>query len=221
MKTLLFDIEGTTTDIHFVHKVLFPYSFEHIESYVRAHPQHPAIEEARAILKSEQNIEASIDDVIQALKLWITTDRKAPPLKNLQGEIWKVGYETNRFKGHVYPDVLPFWQLAHSKGYKIAIYSSGSVAAQKLIFKNSLSGDLTSLIADYFDTKVGHKREKESYLKIADLLHSPADDIVFFSDISEELDAAQAAGMQTVQLFREAMTPRSHKAISQFSEFTL
>lgn len=221
MKTLLFDIEGTTTDIRFVHKVLFPYSFERIESFCRTRSNHPAIAEAREVLWKERRQLASLTDVIEAMKLWIRTDRKIGVLKTLQGEIWSEGYKTGAFQGHVYQDVAPAWQRWKKEGYRLAIYSSGSVAAQKQIFGNSSAGDLTSLLSDYFDTKVGGKREVKSYQNIARALQTDATEVTFFSDIKDELDAAQAAGMKTMHVFRDGLKLSSHRSIITFADLSL
>jgi enolase-phosphatase E1 len=217
MKTLLFDIEGTTTDINFVHKVLFPYSLERMQDFVRRHPQHPALEFVRKTLKEEQNITASLEQCTEALVSWIKTDRKHGALKEIQGEIWQQGYQNGDFKGHLYPDVLPAWKKWLSEEYQLCIYSSGSVQAQKLIFGFSCEGDLTPMISHYFDTKVGGKREVESYRNIQ---KTTGEDVTFFSDITEELDAAKLAGFKTVQVFRDEVKPSAHKSIRTFSEFT-
>lgn len=216
MKTLLFDIEGTTTDIAFVHKVLFPYSLERIEDYVRAHSQHPAIEEVRAVLLEERGLSASLSDVIEALKLWIRTDRKLRALKTLQGEIWLAGYQSGAFAGHVYADVPEAWREWKAAGHQLAIYSSGSVPAQKLIFGYSSAGDLTGLLSHYFDTTVGGKREVASYLKIKEHLGA---EVTFFSDIPEELQAASAAGLDVVQVCRDGILPSPFRVISSFLEY--
>lgn len=217
MKTLLFDIEGTTTDINFVHKVLFPYSLERMQDFVRRHPQHQALEIVRKTLKEEQNITATHEMCTEALVSWIKTDRKHGALKEIQGEIWQQGYAAGDFKGHLYPDVLPAWQKWARLGYQLCIYSSGSVQAQKLIFGFSCEGDLTPMISHYFDTKVGGKREVESYRNIQKVL---GQDVTFFSDITEELDAAKLAGFKTVQVFRDEVKPSTHQSIRTFSEFT-
>ncbi len=217
MKTLLFDIEGTTTDIRFVHTVLFPYSLERMRDFILINPEHSALNLVRDTLLLENNISASLDQCVEALILWIKTDRKHGALKEIQGEIWKKGYENADFKGHLYPDVLPAWKKWHKDGFQIAIYSSGSVQAQKLIFGHSSEGDLRDMISNYFDTKVGSKREVESYLNIKKTLGS---DVTFFSDIREELDAAKLAGFKTVQVFRDDFKPTNHLAIRSFDEFT-
>ncbi len=218
MKTLLFDIEGTTTDIAFVHKVLFPYSLERIEAYARENSNHAAINQVREVLLLERNIQASLTDVIDALKLWIRTDRKQSALKTLQGEIWQKGYESGAFKGHVYSDVLPAWLNWKKQGHQLAIYSSGSVPAQKMLFRYSTAGDLTVHLSNYFDTKVGGKREAKSYQNIKETLNT---EIIFFSDIKEELDAARLAGLETVQVFRDGIQLTSHQAINSFADFKL
>lgn len=217
MSTLLFDIEGTTTDIAFVHKVLFPYSLERIEAYARAHSHHPALDEVRATLLRERGTPASLSDAIAALKLWIRTDRKHGALKALQGEIWLAGYHSGAFTGHVYADVPEAWAKWKAAGHQLAIYSSGSVAAQKLIFGYSSAGDLTPLLTHYFDTAVGGKREAASYETIKATLGPK---VTFFSDIPEELHAAQAAGFAVVQVCRDGVVPSPFRTITSFHEFT-
>jgi enolase-phosphatase E1 len=212
MKTFLFDIEGTTTDIHFVHKVLFPYSKEKLEDFVKTNPKHPAVLEVQEKLKTN-----SLSDVISQFKTWIAEDKKEPALKQIQGDIWQTGYETGDFKGHVYEDVLPFWKRCLELGHQISIYSSGSVKAQKLIFGYSDFGDLKTHISHYFDTSVGHKREVESYLKIRDSLKT---EIIFFSDIAEELDAAKAAGLETIHVLRDGLKASTHPTLQSFNEYS-
>ena len=216
MKTLLFDIEGTTTDIHFVHKVLFPYSLERMKDFISTHPNHSALQSVKETLLLENNLEANVDQCIEALVQWIKTDRKHGALKEIQGDIWKKGYEAGDFQGHLYPDVLPSWKNWLSQGYKIAIYSSGSVQAQKLIFSYSVEGNLTPMISHYFDTKIGGKREVQSYENIKRNLGS---EITFFSDITEELDAALNAGLKTVQVMRAETFPTRHPFITSFDEY--
>lgn len=208
MKVLLFDIEGTTTDINFVHKVLFPYATERMADFVRKNPQHPAVLEVG---------QSSTDATISTLMGWIREDKKVGALKTLQGEIWVEGYHHGAFKGHVYPDVKPAWEHWKKQGLTLAIYSSGSVPAQKLIFGHSQDGDLTPLLSAYFDTKVGGKRESRSYETIANELKVPSAEVTFFSDIKEELDAARAAGMKTVHLFRSGTAPTDHASATTFA----
>ncbi len=220
-KFYLFDIEGTTTDIHFVHKVLFPYSKERLKEFVLKHQDRPDIvkdiELVRETIWTEESKNPSIEEILEKLLYWIETDRKHPALKEIQGLIWEEGYARGDFKGHIYPDVKPAWDRILSESKKIGIYSSGSVHAQKLIFRNSDSGDLTPFISNYFDTKVGHKREKVSYETIARRTGFEPDEIKFFSDIPEELEAALAAGLQVVHVVREGTKPSSFPMIQNFN----
>lgn len=223
IKLFLFDIEGTTTDINFVHKVLFPYSEKCLKDYVLNHQNHPvvmkAIEDVRMTVQQEEQKQLGLYEIIDKLLEWINTDRKHRALKEIQGLIWDVGYSKNDFKGHVYPDVKPFFMKILDKGLKIGIYSSGSVHAQKLIFGYSTEGDLTPMISYYFDTQVGGKREKNSYQKIAeDTRLSPAE-IHFFSDIPEELEAARDAGLGVTHILRPATKPSHFEAVSDFRVF--
>lgn len=218
----LFDIEGTTTDIKFVHKVLFPYSTEKMSEFIRKNKDAPevasAIKEAADTVLSEENKTIDIEEVIAYFHRWIKEDRKIGALKKVQGLIWDQGYQSGDFLGHVYSDVKPYFEKLKSEGKKIAIYSSGSVHAQKLIMKFSVAGDLTPYISYYFDTQVGGKREPISYLNIAKEINLAPEKIHFYSDIKEELAAARAAGMEVTQLLREGTIPANeHPGINEFN----
>lgn len=223
IKLFLFDIEGTTTDINFVHKVLFPYSQKCLKEYVLHHQDHPivvnAIHDVRETVWKEEQRKISLHDVIDTLLKWIREDRKHGALKEIQGLIWDVGYSKNEFKGHVYPDVQPFFRKILDKGFKVGIYSSGSVHAQKLIFGYSTDGDLTPMISYYFDTKIGHKREKAAYENIAREVGLKTEEIHFFSDIPEELVAAEASGMGVTQVLRPGTKSSKFEAIPDFNAF--
>jgi enolase-phosphatase E1 len=220
---ILTDIEGTTTDIAFVHTVLFPYSRERMESYCYDNSEDAAVkaclDEVHAMLTKITGRPAKRQDPFDYLLHCIDADIKDPALKTLQGLIWRTGYENGTLKGHIYDDVVP--ALAHWKTQNIGlgVYSSGSVAAQKLLFGYSVFGDITPYFSDYFDTKVGHKREQASYENIAKSLGLSPNEILFLSDIEAELDAAQAAGLQTVQLVREGtVASERHRTVGSFSE---
>lgn len=219
-KLFLFDIEGTTTDINFVHKVLFPYSQERLPEFVRHHKDDPAIKSAiddvKETVKKEENRAIDLEGVIETLLSYIKADRKHGALKEIQGHIWDLGYSRGDFKGHVYPDVKPFFMKILNEGGKVGIYSSGSVHAQKLIFGFSTDGDLTPMISYYFDTKIGHKRERTSYSNIANAVHLRPEEIHFFSDIPEELQAAKDAGMKVTHVTRPGTAKSSFANVDNF-----
>ncbi len=223
---ILTDIEGTTTDILFVHKVLFPYSYEKLADFVRTHATELAVAECiletQQTLLEEQDQDADLEQVIETLLDWIREDRKHPALKKLQGMIWREGYESGAFQGHVYPDVVPQLDNWRMHGIRIGIYSSGSVEAQKLLFGYTAYGDLNHLFNHYFDTTVGHKKEVQSYQNIIKHIKIPAEQILFLSDVEAELDAAQQAGIQTIQLVRQGTkASEKHKNVKDFSEIDL
>jgi len=222
IKYILTDIEGTTTSISFVADVLFPYFLEHIDE-VRNTINEPGvrmqIEAAKATVLEEDGRQINDDEAIGFLEYWCRSDRKHPALKALQGMVWEKGYKNGSLKGHVYPEVPAMLKAWKEQGYKIGIYSSGSVPAQKLLFGYSEAGDLRPIFSDYFDTVVGHKREIQSYKNIQLALGLPAEQIVFLSDIEQELDAARSAGMQTVKLLRPGNDPQStHRTAADFEE---
>ena len=224
-QVFLFDIEGTITDINFVKNILFPYAAKNLAAYIQAHIDDQKIQD----IWQESNLlvgkELSVSEWIEQLQEWIALDQKVTPLKTLQGLIWQQGYAQGDFKGHLYQDAYDFLHQNHLKEQPMAIYSSGSVQAQKLLLHYSIFGDLTNYFKGFFDTNIGGKLEQISYIKIAETLKIPANQMTFFSDHSGELDAAKAAGYQTIQLHRAdgAASPLSqnHSAIANFQEFSL
>lgn len=204
IKAIVTDIEGTTSSIDFVHQTLFPYARAHLRGFLQAHAGDAEVQRQLAEVSREAGRALTTDQAADVLAQWIAEDRKATPLKALQGMIWRVGYERGELKGHVYPDTPDYLQRWHAQGLKLYVYSSGSVEAQKLIFGHTAYGDLTPLFSGYYDTRIGGKREAASYRNIlADTKHAAAE-VLFLSDVGEELDAARAAGMATCQLIRDA-----------------
>jgi enolase-phosphatase E1 len=195
IRAILTDIEGTTSSIAFVAETLFPYAAKALPAYVAAHPEQVA-----GVLAEVEAMEPG--DPVQTLLRWIGEDRKATPLKTLQGWIWAEGYAAGAFKGHVYPDAALALRAWAEAGYRLYVYSSGSVEAQKLIFGHSDQGDLAPLFSGWFDTTSGPKREAASYARIAEAVGEPPGAILFLSDVQAELDAAAGAGMRTVLVDR-------------------
>lgn len=228
IKLILTDIEGTTSSISFVKDVLFPYAAEHLPAYVRTHTDDlRSLLADTAALSTTDGHPVACDDteaLIQVLLDWIAADKKATPLKTLQGLIWQAGYESGAYRAHMYPDATAALRHWHACGLPLYVYSSGSVAAQKLFFAHSEDGDLLPLFSGHFDTAIGGKREAESYRRIAAELQSQhgikAAEILFLSDIKEELDAARAAGLQTAWLVRDEPLPAqpAHTAVASFSD---
>ncbi len=232
IKAILLDIEGTTTPIDFVHKTLFPYAKQRIREYVAAN-WNSIVEELRMLAdehSADDAYERSYDEsspssVSNYLEFLIDSDRKSTPLKSIQGRIWRDGYESGDLRSIVYEDVPPALKAWHDRGRQIAIYSSGSVLAQKLIFRYSDHGDLSGFLSDFFDTNIGHKRDAESYAAIAKTLERSSDEIVFVSDVVPELDAAVSAGFWTALSVRPGNADVDigvpHKAITSFDQLVL
>lgn len=220
IRAVVTDIEGTTSSIDFVHQSLFPYARKHLRAFLKASAQMP---EVRAQLDDVNRLEArtlSVDEAAAVLERWIDEDKKLTPLKALQGMVWKQGYEAGELKGHVYADTPVCLKRWHAAGKQLYVYSSGSVEAQKLIFGHSDAGDLRPLFSGYFDTRIGGKREAQSYRNILQQIGTTGDEALFLSDIGEELDAAREAGMQTCQLLRDAKAKPfpAHPQAKDFSE---
>jgi enolase-phosphatase E1 len=204
VRAIVTDIEGTTSAISFVHEVLFPYATRKLPDFVR---ENEGINDVAELLDDARREAgepgADTERVIEILLAWIAEDRKATPLKALQGHVWRHGYERGDFTGHVYDDAVDRLRRWSVSGIALYVYSSGSTGAQKLLFGYSDAGDLRPLFSGYFDTRIGHKKQAESYRRIIEEIGVPADEILFLSDVAEELDAARAAGMQTCQLVRD------------------
>jgi len=231
-KAILLDIEGTTTPIDFVHKTLFPFAKTKIGEFVESNFDEieAEIEQLQTEYRKDfteqiygRDFRAdSAESVSNYLKFLIDVDRKSTPLKSLQGKIWEAGYCSGELQSKLFEDVPLAFERWKVQGKRIAIFSSGSVLAQKLIFKYSNFGDLSPFISNYFDTNIGGKKEAESYAKIARELKFEPHEILFASDVSAELDAADEAGFQTVISIREGngvvQKPINHDAVASFSD---
>jgi 2,3-diketo-5-methylthio-1-phosphopentane phosphatase len=152
--------------------------------------------------------------------LWLMDhDRKSTALKSLQGKIWKAGFESGELKGTLFADV-PEAMRRWSANAKVAIYSSGSVEAQRLLFHYSTFSDLTGLITAYFDTRTGPKQAAGSYAAIAAAMKVEPGQVLFLSDAVRELDAASEAGLQTRLVVREGNAPvddaHGHAVVESF-----
>jgi enolase-phosphatase E1 len=211
---VLLDIEGTTTPMSFVYDVLFPYARARMPAYLRAHASEDDLRDVLATLRVEWQEDArrgeqppdwahaDIPAAARYLEWLMDRDRKSPSLKRLQGEIWKAGFDAGELRSQMFADVVPAFVRWKESGIDIAIYSSGSVLAQKLIF-----AELLPLISAFFDTAVGAKRSVESYKRIAASLRRAPEAILFVSDSPEELNAALDAGYQILLAVRPGNRP--------------
>lgn len=218
IKAIVTDIEGTTSSLSFVKDILFPYARAHLPAYVR---QHQDDSEVSRLLDDARQIcgqALTVDDLIMQFIEWIDQDQKITPLKALQGLIWLDGYQQGAFSGHIYADAVEVLRVWKQQDYRLYVYSSGSVQAQKLLFGHSDYGDLTPLFSGYFDTLIGGKRDSASYTRIVGELACQPDEVLFLSDIREELDAAALAGLQTYWLVRDQALDAnaSHRQATDF-----
>ncbi|WP_035992417.1 acireductone synthase [Leptolyngbya sp. KIOST-1] len=194
---IVLDIEGTTTDIAFVKDTLFPYAEDRLEAFMA---ELVPTAEGQSILTQVRaevgDADLSVDDAIAQLLAWARADQKVTPLKTVQGMIWEEGYRTQAYYSHIYDDAAAHIQEWQRRGVPLYVYSSGSIAAQKLLFAHTTVGDLTPCFSGYFDTTTGAKVEARSYQKIAEALGMPPQELLFLSDHPGELAAAQQAGWQ-------------------------
>jgi len=237
ISAVLLDVEGTTTPIDFVYKTLFPYALSNAEQFLK---QHESESDVRADLEalhkehianvrqgvnpppfSSDSPNAEIESAVGYMK-WLTArDSKLSPFKSLQGRIWQEGYRSGRLRADVFEDVPRALKRWKEQGKEICIFSSGSILAQKLLFAHTVSGDLTAHISGYFDTTTGSKTNASSYQKIASALQGKPVEMVFISDVTSELDAAKAAGFETLLCVRSGNRPQrvsGHQVIHSFDE---
>jgi enolase-phosphatase E1 len=222
IRTVLLDIEGTTTPISFVHETLFAYARTRLGDWLTRHAASPDGQAVVQMLTDEHAADCAAGAAppawtsrdsagdrhgLTAYARWLMDrDRKSPGLKTLQGLVWNEGYQRGELHGIVYPDVPPALRRWRERSVQAAIYSSGSELAQRRLFASLPDGDLTALLTGFFDTAVGSKRESASYRRIGDALGHAVEQMLFVSDAVEELDAARHAGCRTALCVRDDAT---------------
>ena len=232
---ILLDIEGTTCPVSFVAEVLFPYASSSLQRYLEEHQDEAEIKsllqgvevawkedvhpEAIALLE-EQEFPIKMKAIAQYLKQLIARDIKLTELKDLQGRIWRSGYASGELVAPLFRDVPEALNRWHDAGLTLAVYSSGSVPAQKLLYGHCQAGNITSLFQHWFDTKTGIKQAKESYLMIAKSMGTAPSDVLFISDALQELEAADAAGMKTLFSDREGNPARDAGRFAKISDYS-
>ena len=226
VRAILTDIEGTTGSISFVKDVLFPYARRALPAFVAARGQEPDVRRWLDAVAAEQGGVCDDRMTVEVLQGWIDADRKHTALKALQGLLWADGYRSGDFTAHIYADAAESLREWNAAGIPLYVYSSGSVPAQKLFFGHSAAGDLSGMFQGWFDTEVGGKRDAASYRRIAGDIGVEPGDVLFLSDIVEELDAAREAGMQTVLIDRREDYPAArtgdatggHRRVESFAD---
>ncbi|MBJ7497401.1 MAG: acireductone synthase, partial [Gemmataceae bacterium] len=231
-KVVLLDIEGTTSAIDFVHTTMFDYARNNLEDFlVSSFETKETIEALEVFAQDEKQpslaaflVGASskaekIDRIVNLASQRMKEDSKATGLKALQGMVWRKGFNNGELKGHIYNDVPDAFNRWKKSGITIAIYSSGSILAQKIYFANTIFGNLGTLISNHFDTTSGPKRISSSYENITNILNAKAGDILFLSDVTEELDAAKTAGMGTGLLIRPGNKPAGNNEHIAYHDF--
>lgn len=197
---VLLDIEGTITPNSYVAEVMYPWLAEHLPGYVAAHRDDP---ELKRILADTLALDGSGAEPVGVLLGWLAEDRKAPPLKRLQGLVWDAGYRSGAFAGQIYDDALAALRRWQAEGLPAYIFSSASVQTQTEFFRHSRVGDIRPLFAGNFDTAVGAKVEERAYRAIAAAVGVAPADLLFFTDNPREVTAATAAGVAVVHVVRE------------------
>lgn len=236
VRSILLDIEGTTTPISFVKDSLFPIARDNVSTYVEKNFENAELQKAIAALRDqaskekEENVEGVIEipakdatkeDVVKAVsdnvKWQMDKDRKTTELKSIQGMIWREAYESNAVQGELFEDVGPMLKMLHEEGMKLYVYSSGSIEAQKLLFSNSVCGDLSEVIEGHFDTTTGSKTDSGSYKKIAAEIGNEPKDILFLTDIPDEAEAAVTAGLRSALVIRPGNAELTDEHLQNFA----
>ena len=233
-RMLLLDIEGTVSPLAFVHEVMFPYARKHVAAYLKGHAQDVAVQaalkqmardaEADPVGAWEPGDETDAVFIEAEVHRLMDADVKATGLKLLQGLIWEAGFQLGELRSTLFEDVLPALDAWHAAGKKIRIYSSVSIHAQKLFFAHTAEGDVRDRLSGYYDTSTGGKKEPQSYRTIAADAEVQPSDVLFLSDVVDELDAARTAGMTTALVLRagnKAQPSSAHPVIDSFAEITL
>jgi enolase-phosphatase E1 len=243
VEAIVLDIEGTTTPIAFVYDVLFPFARRHLREFLQNPANAEALRDPLRRLHEEWIVdsdhgplegdpdhgppegghyvqhEQQVEWAASYVEWLMDRDRKSPGLKLLQGRIWEDGYRAGALKGEVFADVPPALERWRDAGLDVAIYSSGSELAQRLIFGSTIHGDLTRFIVRFFDTAVGAKGAPASYRRIAAELGRAADRLVFISDVTVELDAAASAGCEVILCVRPGNRPQPDCVYTEVSSF--
>ena len=235
---ILLDIEGTTCPVSFVTETLFPYAKSELKSFLDRHKKDPLINQlidnadnewihdnsedsTRLRHQSEKRQQTKHLKIEAYLQLLIKTDKKSTTLKDIQGKIWKEGYATGRISSELFEDAHENLKQWHKQGYRLSVYSSGSVEAQHLLYRYTNKGDIKNLFSYWFDTHIGNKKEPSSYTEIASVMDCKPQNILFISDNSDECDAARSAGLGTLYSMRDGnpqQEPRNHPVISCLEE---
>jgi enolase-phosphatase E1 len=223
IRCVLMDIEGTIISVAFVREVLFPYAKHRLAAFLREQEAVPALrqwtEACQDTVAQELGRRPSYEELPGILCRWIEEDRKHPGLKAIQGMIWHDGYRAGAFTPGLYEDVVPVLNRWRRNGLRLALYSSGSEQAQRLLVEHTTDGDLTGLFSNFFDTSIGAKTESASYRRIGQILTLSSKDILFLSDIEAELDAAAEAGFNTTQVVRAGTNAgTAHPVCSNFRD---
>ena len=208
IRHVLLDIEGTTCPVSFVSGCLFPYAANHLDAFLQEHARSPGVQELLAEVQAAwqedsdpeaQALREAVEGAVAPYLRWlIAHDRKLPPLKQLQGLIWEQGYQEGDLVGPLFPDVPSSLQRWAKAGLGLSVYSSGSVAAQQLLYGHSNAGDLRPLFQQWFDTRIGPKQAATSYAAISQQLQANAAEVLFISDAIAECEAAEASGMRVL-----------------------
>lgn len=233
IESVLLDIEGTVSPVSYVYEVLFPFARKYASEFLHEHFNEPSVQKALDFMARDAGFKNKedwlktgepIDVVLSEVNRLMDADIKATGLKELQGIIWKNGYDKGVLMSELFADVPEALSSWDKDGKNISIYSSGSIGAQKIFFAYTKFGDMSKYLDSHFDTTSGGKKEAASYKNISKALDFDPAKILFLSDIVDELDAAKEAGVQTILVIRDGNAPQrqnEHQSIKSLAELDL
>ncbi|XP_044745633.1 enolase-phosphatase E1-like isoform X2 [Coccinella septempunctata] len=213
ISAILLDVAGTTTAISFVKETLYPYIIKNAEEFLKNSWE---TEEVKKSIEQFEEKDLDVTKAAEVVKNLTEKDDSNKGLKTIQGLLLKKGYDSGELKGHIFDDVPKFFD-SWSATKKFALFSSGSVESQQLLFKNTSEGDLTSHIKKFFDLALGSKTDSETYKKIAKELEVAPVDILFLTDDVKEAEAAKSADVNVVLVEREGNAPISEESRTNFT----
>lgn len=246
---LLLDIEGTTCPVSFVAEVLFPYARERLQDFLAEHAAEPEVAAlvsatqarwqadttpAACTLLQRSRVTATGGGmeppdtaarqaalaVVPYLQWLIDHDVKDTALKDLQGRIWASGYASGSIVAPVFNDAAAALKRWHAQGLILAVYSSGSVPAQQLLYRHTQAGDLSTLFNHWFDTRSGAKQAVSSYQAICSAMGCQPEAVLFISDSVAELRAAQQAGLSVLFSDRDGNPGHDSGPFERISDYS-
>lgn len=222
VRAILTDLEGVAVPAAFMSDTLIPLARERLGAYIAGHAEDEEVEDAlEEAGRLFGGFTLKLEEAEALFLRWMKQDRKATPLKVLQGLIWQEAYQAGTITPALYPDVAGALRAWSAAGLRLFVYSSSSELAQKALLAHLPEGDLGGLFEGFLDTATGQKIEPGSYTLIAERLGLPPASILVLSDNEEELDAAREAGCATRRVARDGAVASGHPVAADLATLAM